>query len=55
MSVFYFAEFVKFIYIHHPTDMYLGFQWENALSSEKADSVIIHLLGCMTIMVIPVK
>lgn len=35
-------------------DTYSGFQRKTALSSEKADSVIIHLLEVMAIMGIPV-
>ena len=36
-------------------DMYSGFQWATTLSSEKADSVITHLLEVMTIMGIPAQ
>ena len=35
--------------------MYSGFQWATALSSEKADSVITHLLEVMAIMGIPAQ
>ena len=34
---------------------YSGFQWATALSSEKADSVITHLLEVMAIMGIPTQ
>lgn len=40
MDVFRFLEFGKQRYIHHTIDMYSGFQWVAALSSEKADCVL---------------
>ena len=50
MDVFHFAEFGKLKYVHHTIDAYSGFQWDTPLSSEKADSVITHLLQVMAIM-----
>ena len=35
--------------------MYSGFQWATALSSEKADLVIMHLLEVMFIVGIPAQ
>ncbi|KAL6030026.1 hypothetical protein STEG23_006794, partial [Scotinomys teguina] len=55
MDVFHFAEFGKLKYVHHTIDTYSGFQWATALSSEKADSVIMHLLEVMAIMGIPAQ
>lgn len=54
MDVFHFAEFVKLKYICHIIETYSGFQWVIVLSSEKADSIIIHLLEIMVIVEIPV-
>ena len=53
MNVFHFVEFGKLKYVHHTIDTYSGFQWATALSSEKADSVITHLLEVMAIIGIP--
>ena len=50
MDVFHFAEFGKFKYIHHTVDTYSRFQWASALSSERADAVITHLLETMPIL-----
>ena len=50
INEFHFAEIRKLECIHHTIDAYSGFQWSTALSSEKADSVIIHLLEVMAIM-----
>ncbi|ERE69715.1 sorting nexin-6-like protein [Cricetulus griseus] len=44
MDVFHFAEFGNLKYVHHTIDTFSGFQWATALNSEKADSVITHLL-----------
>ncbi|KAL6070006.1 hypothetical protein STEG23_001515, partial [Scotinomys teguina] len=55
MDVFHFAEFGKLKYVHHTIDTYSRFQWATALSSEKADSVITHLLEVMAIMGIPAQ
>ncbi|KAL6090637.1 hypothetical protein STEG23_006835, partial [Scotinomys teguina] len=49
------TEFGKLKYVHHTIDTYSGFQWAIALSSEKADSVIMHLLEVMAIMGIPAQ
>ena len=50
MHTFHFAEFGKLKYVCHTIDRYAGFQWATALSSEKADSVIMHLLEVMPTM-----
>ena len=55
MDVFHFMEFSKLKYVHHTIDTYSGFQWATALSSEKADLVITHLLEVMAIMGIPAQ
>ncbi|KAL6043129.1 hypothetical protein STEG23_019310, partial [Scotinomys teguina] len=55
MDVFHFAEFGKLKYVHHTIDTYSGFHWVTALSSEKADSVLMHLLEVMAIMGIPAQ
>ena len=39
--------------IHHTISTYLGIQWTTALSSEKADFEIAHLLEMMTILKMP--
>ena len=54
-DVFHFAEFGKQKYIHHTIDMYSGFQQATALSSEKADCVITHLLEVVAIMGMPIQ
>ena len=41
--------------VHHPIDTYSSFQWATALNSEKADSVITHLLEIVAIMGILVE
>ncbi|MGE9714896.1 DDE-type integrase/transposase/recombinase [Escherichia coli] len=53
MDVFHFAEFGNLKYVHHTIDTFSGFQWATALNSEKADSVITHLLEVMAVMGIP--
>ena len=55
MDVFHFVEFGKLKYAYHTIDTYLGFQWEAALHSEKADSVITNLLEVTAIMGIPAQ
>lgn len=50
MDVFHFVEFGQLRHLHHTVDTYSGLQWTTALSSEKADSVITHLLEVMPIM-----
>jgi hypothetical protein len=52
-DIFHFTEFRKLKYVHHTIDTHSGFQWATALASEKADSVITHLLYVMFIMGIP--
>ena len=41
--------------MHHTIDTFSGFQKATALNSEKADSVITHLLEVMAIMCIPAQ
>ena len=55
MDVLYFAEFGNLKYVHHIINTYSCFQWVIALSSEKADSVIMPLLEVMAIMDIPAQ
>lgn len=55
MDVFHFAEFGRLKFAHHTIDTYLELQWTTAVSSEKADSVITHLLEVMDIVEIPVQ
>ena len=50
MDVLHFTEFGKLKYIHHTIDTYSGFRWATALASEKADSVITHVLEVMDII-----
>lgn len=50
MYVFHFAEFGKQRRIHHTIDIVSGFQWATALSSEKTDCIITHLMEIMAIM-----
>ena len=55
MDVFHFSELGKLKYVHQTIDIYSGFQWATAWSSEKAKFVITHLLDVMAIMGIPVQ
>jgi hypothetical protein len=55
MDVFHFPEFCKLKYVHHTIDNYSEFQWATALASEKADSVITHLLEILNIVGIPIQ
>ena len=55
MGVFHFTEFGKLRYVHYTIDTYSRFQYATALSSEKADSVITHLLEIMAVMGILVQ
>lgn len=55
MDVLDFTEFGKLKYIHRTIDTYSGFRWATALASEKADSVITHVLEVMAIMGYPYK
>jgi hypothetical protein len=41
--------------VHHTIDTCSGFQWTTALRSEKADSVITHLLEVMSIIEVPTQ
>lgn len=50
MAMLHFTEVGKLKYVHHTIDTYSGFQWASALSSEKADSVVMHLLEVMAMM-----
>ena len=50
MDVFHFREVGKLKYVHHTIDTYSGFQWATTFSSEKAHSVITHLLEVIAIM-----
>ena len=54
MDVFYFSEIEKLILLLWTIDVYSGFQWVTALSSEKADSVIAHYWN-KAIMKLPVQ
>ena len=53
--MFHFLEFGKLECVHHTTVTYSSFQWVTALSLEKDDSVIIHLLEVIIIMGMPVQ
>ena len=53
--MFHFAKFGILIYVCHTIDIYSGFQWATALSLEKTDSVITHLLDVIVIMGIPIQ
>ena len=55
MNVFQFPEFGKMKYVHHTINIYSGMHWATALSSEKADAVLTHLLEAMAIMGIPAQ
>ncbi|ERE71793.1 Pol polyprotein [Cricetulus griseus] len=55
MDVFHFTEFGNLKYVHHTIDTFTGFQWATALNSEKADSIITHLLEVMAVMGIPAQ
>lgn len=53
MDVLIVTSFGRLKYVHHTVDKFSHFQWATALSSEKADAVITHLLACFAIMGIP--
>ena len=55
MDMFHFAEFGKLKYVQHTIDTCSDFQWASALHSEKADSVITHLLEVMAFKGIPTQ
>lgn len=44
MDIFHFTQFENLKYVDHTIVTYSDFQWATDLSSEKIDSVIIHLL-----------
>ena len=50
MDVFHYVEYEKLTHVQHTIDTYSGSQWVTALSLEKADLVITHLLEIMAIM-----
>lgn len=50
MVMFHFVAIGKLKYVHHTTDICLGFQWATGLSSEKANLVITYFLDIMIIM-----
>lgn len=54
-GMFHFADCGKLKYVPHTIDTYSGFQWATAIRSEKADSVIPHLLEVITILEIPLQ
>jgi hypothetical protein len=45
-----YIQFSKLRYVHHTIDTYSRFQWATALTSEKVDSIITHLLEVMAII-----
>ena len=51
MDVFIIAEFGNVKYILSTIDTFSWFQWATYLKSEKADSIITHLLEVMAIWV----
>lgn len=53
MDPFHFAEFRIQRCIHHTNEIYSGFQWTTAVSSEKADCAITYLLEIIAIMGMP--
>ena len=53
MDVFQFPPFGKLCYIHHTIDSFSHFQWATPSSSEKADTVIQHLLSCFAVIGLP--
>ena len=53
MDVIHIPSFGRLKYVHHTINTFSHFQWATPLPSEKADSVITHLLTCFTIMDIP--
>ena len=55
MDIFPFTEFGNMIHVNHTSNTFSGFQWATALNSEKADSVITHLLEVMAVMGIPAQ
>ena len=53
MDVTHVSSFGRLKSVHHTIDTFSHFQWTIPLPSEKADSVITHLLACFAIMGIP--
>jgi transposase InsO family protein len=53
MDVTYVSKFDKQKYIHQSINTYSKFQWATALTKEKADAVILHLLEAFSVMGIP--
>ena len=53
MDVIHIPSFGRLKYVHHTINTFSHFQWATPLPSEKADSVITHLLACFAIMGIP--
>ena len=43
MDMFHFVEFGKLKYVHHTIDIYSGFQWATALSTETADLLTVGI------------
>lgn len=55
MDVTYVSSFGCLKYVHHTIDTWSHFQWATPLPSEKADSVITHLLTCFVVMGVPAE
>ena len=55
MDVIYISSFGQQKYVHHTIDTYTRFQWATALHSEKADTVITHLLSSFAVMGLPIE
>ena len=51
----YVPSFGRLKYVHHTIDTWSHFQWATPLPSEKADSVITHLLTCFAVMGVPAE
>ena len=47
--------FGRLKYVHHTIDTWSHLQWATPLPSEKADSVITHLLTCFAVMGVPAE
>ena len=50
MEVVHFAEIGNLKYVHHTIDTFSGIQWATYVKSEKAYSIITHLLEVMAVM-----
>lgn len=55
MDVTYVPSFGRLKYVHHTIDTWSHFQWATPLPSEKANSVITHLLTCFAVMGVSTK